>query len=150
MGGRTINFFATHLDAYNQPYRAVEVDELIAWASGFADTRIIAGDFNARPDAPEMGVMFGQYYDSWQVAMSAGAASAYLDNPVELHTRTRRGRVDYVLYSRTSPNLTLRSAQVPDSRDLSNPNVVVILGNPDDKGVRPSDHNQVVATFDLR
>ncbi|HXG91540.1 MAG TPA: endonuclease/exonuclease/phosphatase family protein [Blastocatellia bacterium] len=149
-GGKTINFFATHLDAYSSTYRAVEVSELTSWAAGFAESRIIAGDFNAGPDTSELSGMMSQYYDYWQVAMNAGVATAYPDNPVYMHTRTRRGRIDYVFYSRGASALTLRSAQIPDSRDLSNKNVVDLLGTPDDYGVRPSDHNMVVVTFDVR
>ncbi|MFY9569977.1 MAG: endonuclease/exonuclease/phosphatase family protein, partial [Blastocatellia bacterium] len=150
VGGRTVNFFATHLDPDTSARRAQEVSELTSWASGFAESRIICGDFNAGPDTSEMSGMMAQHYDYWQMAMSAGVASAYPDNPVYMHTRTRRGRIDYVYYSRGASNLTLRSAQIPDSRDLSNTNVVVLLGTLDDRGVRPSDHNQVVVTFDVR
>jgi endonuclease/exonuclease/phosphatase family metal-dependent hydrolase len=150
VGGRNINFFATHLDPDSSARRATEIGELTSWASGFSESRIICGDFNAGPDTSEMTGMFGQYFDYWQVAMSAGVATAYPDNPVYMHTRTRRGRIDYVFYSRGASNLILRSAQIPDSRDLSNTNVVIYLGTPDDLGVRPSDHNQVVVTFDVR
>jgi endonuclease/exonuclease/phosphatase (EEP) superfamily protein YafD len=128
----------------------VEVGELTSWAAGFAESRIVCGDFNAGPDTSEVSGMMSQYYDYWQVAMNGGVATAYPDNPVYMHTRTRRGRIDYVFYSRNASSLTLRAAQIPDSRDLSNPNVVILLGTLDDKGVRPSDHNQVVVTFDLR
>ena len=150
VGGKNINFFATHLDANSSSARAVEVSELTNWAAGFAESRIVCGDFNAGPDTSEITGMMSQYFDYWQVAMGAGLATAYPDNPVYMHTRTRRGRLDYVFYSRGSASLTLRAAQIPDSRDLSNPNVVIYLGTLDDKGVRPSDHNQVVVTFDVR
>jgi endonuclease/exonuclease/phosphatase family metal-dependent hydrolase len=149
-GGRTINFFATHLDPDSSSYRAVEVSELTSWASGFGPSRIICGDFNAGPDTSEITGMMTQYLDYWQVAMSIGVAAAYPDNPVWAQTRTRRGRIDYVFYSGGTSGLTLTSAQIPDSRDLSNPNVVIYLGTLDDKGVRPSDHNQVVVTFDVK
>jgi len=150
ISGRTVNFFATHLDPDSSGARATEISELTSWASGFSETRIICGDFNAGPDTTEMTGMMSQYFDYWQVAMSAGVATAYPDNPVYMHTRTRRGRIDYVFYSRSAYNLTLRSAQIPDIRDLSNTNVVILLGTLDDRGVRPSDHNLVIVTFDLR
>jgi endonuclease/exonuclease/phosphatase family metal-dependent hydrolase len=148
VSGRNINFFATHLDPDSSYARSVEIGELTSWAAGFADSRIICGDFNAGPDTSEMTGMMSQYYDYWQIAMGMGVATAYPDNPVYMHTRTRRGRIDYVFYS--GSGLTLRSAQIPDSRDLSNTNVVITLGTLDDKGVRPSDHNHVVVTFDLK
>jgi len=91
--------------------------------------------------------MTGSYYDGWMRAMNAGAAVAYPDNPVNWQTRTRRGRIDYVYQSTASPSLVLQGTQIPDMRNLSQTNVVVILGTLDDKGVRPSDHNAMIATF---
>jgi endonuclease/exonuclease/phosphatase family metal-dependent hydrolase len=150
VGGRTINFFATHLDPDSSGARATQVSELKSFASGFAEPRIICGDFNAGPDKSELAGMSTGYYDSWMQAMNLSAATAYPDNPVGMHTRTRRGRIDYIWYSSGTTYLTIRNAQIPDSRDLNNHNVVVYLGTLDDLGVRPSDHNQMVATFDVR
>jgi endonuclease/exonuclease/phosphatase family metal-dependent hydrolase len=122
---------------------------LQSFASGFAEPRIVVGDFNAGPDLSEAIHMAEQYYDSWVEAMNIGTAVAYPDNPVYLHTRTRRGRIDYVWTSRGAGNLVIKSTQIPDVRDLSNPNVVETLGTLDDKGVRPSDHNPMIAIVEL-
>jgi hypothetical protein len=81
--------------------------------------------------------------------MNIGTAVAYPDNPVYFMTRTRRGRIDYVWTSRGAGNLVIKSTQIPDVRDLSNPNVVETLGTLDDKGVRPSDHNPMIAIIEL-
>ena len=89
------------------------------------------------------------YFDSWVSAMNIGTAVAYPDNPVYLHTRTRRGRLDYVWLSKGA-NAYIRSTQIPDVRDLNNPNVVITLGTLDDKGVRPSDHNPMIATIEFQ
>jgi endonuclease/exonuclease/phosphatase (EEP) superfamily protein YafD len=118
--------------------------------SGFSESRIVGGDFNAGPDTSESVRMTGTYYDAWMPAMSSGTAVAYPDNPVYLHTRTRRGRIDYVFHSRGSGSLFLKGTQIPDTRNLSQKNVVVTLGTADDWGVRPSDHNPMIANFDLR
>jgi len=150
VSGKTINFFATHLDPDSSGTRYTQVGELLSYASGFSESRIVVGDINAGPDTSESIRMTGTYYDSWMQAMAGGTAVAYPDNPVYMHTRTRRGRIDYVWYSRGSANLFLRDTQIPDTRDLSNTNVVVYLGTLDDKGVRPSDHNLVIANFDIR
>jgi endonuclease/exonuclease/phosphatase family metal-dependent hydrolase len=147
VGGRTINFFATHLDPSSSTYRYTEVQELMSFASGFSESRIIVGDFNAGPDLSESVLMTSAYNDSWIRAMNAGTAVAYPDNPVVVQTRTRRGRIDYVYHSVTSPSLVLQGTQIPDMRNLSQTNVVVLLGTLDDKGVRPSDHNAMIATF---
>ena len=82
--------------------------------------------------------------------MNAGTATAYADNPIGMHTRTRRGRIDYVYYSHAAGSLVLKGTQIPDTRDLNNKNVVVYLGTADDKGVRPSDHNPMIANFEIR
>jgi hypothetical protein len=89
------------------------------------------------------------YNDSWVQAMNIGTATAYPDNPVYMHTRTRRGRIDYIWTSRNA-NIVLKSMQVPDVRDLNNKNVVITLGTADDWGVRPSDHNPTLAIIEIR
>jgi len=150
VAGKTINFFATHLDPDSSSTRYTQAGEVLNYASGFSESRIVVGDFNAGPDWSETIRMTNTYYDSWQQAMGMGKATAYPDNPVGLHTRTRRGRIDYVYNSRGSANLFLKSTQIPDTRNLSQKNVVVLLGTPDDWGVRPSDHNPVIANFDIR
>ena len=150
VAGKTINFFATHLDPDSSGTRYTQVGELTSYASNYSESRIVVGDYNAGPDTSESVRMTGTYYDSWMQAMAVGTAVAYPDNPVYMHTRTRRGRIDYVWYSKGSANLFLRGTQIPDTRDLSNTNVVVYLGTADDKGVRPSDHNPMIANFDIR
>jgi hypothetical protein len=66
-----------------------------------------------------------------------------------MNTRTRRWRIDFILYAADVTSLTTKSANIPDTRDLSNPNVVSALGTLDDKGVRPSDHNLLVTDFNV-
>jgi endonuclease/exonuclease/phosphatase family metal-dependent hydrolase len=149
VGGRNINFFATHLDHTSSGLRQVQAGELIGWTAGFASPRIVCGDMNAGNDTPEMLKLLNAYRDSWVDAMGQGSAQAYPDNPVWLNTRTRRWRIDFVLYSSDLTNFATRGSNIPDTRDLSNPNVKNVLGTPDDKGVRPSDHNLVVTDFDV-
>lgn len=149
IGGKNVNFFATHLDAYDSSIRYSQVTQLQSFMSGFGEPRIAGGDFNAGPDTSESIHMAEQYYDTWMQAMNIGTATAYPDNPVYMHTRTRRGRLDYLWVSRKA-NVTIKSTQIPDVRDLNNTNVVVFLGTADDKGVRPSDHNPMIAILEIR
>ena len=149
VGGRNINFFATHLDHTSSALRLTQAVELIGWTSGFASPRIVAGDLNAGNDTAEILRLLTSYRDSWVDALNAGSAFAYPDNPVWLNTRTRRWRIDFVLYSADTSTFIARRAEIPDSRDLSNTNVVNRLGTPDDKGVRPSDHNLVITDFEV-
>jgi endonuclease/exonuclease/phosphatase family metal-dependent hydrolase len=146
---RTINLFATHLDNESATYRQTQVNQLEDYLSTFGETKIVAGDFNATRTTAEMTDIKSDYYDAWELAVGAQTARAYPDNPVGLSTRTRRARIDYIFFSRNSSNLKVKSATVPDSRDLSNTNVVNKLGTTDDKGVRPSDHNHTLVTFEV-
>ena len=93
IGGRNVSFFATHFDDAASSNRVVEAGELKSWAAGFAEPRIVTGDFNGGPDSAEALSMSESYYDSWNEAMNRGTAVAYPDNPVGMHTRTRRGRM---------------------------------------------------------
>jgi endonuclease/exonuclease/phosphatase family metal-dependent hydrolase len=149
LNGRVINFFVTHLDPDSTTARMQQITELKNFASNYAQPRIIVGDFNFSPDWPEMSGMTSDYYDGWNEAWGAGTAAAYPDNPVAWQTRTRRGRIDYVFYSRSASGLSLRAAQIPDQRDLSR-TPVELIGTTDDRGVRPSDHNFMTATFALQ
>ena len=149
VGDKNINFFATHLDATSSSLRQTEVQELLSWTSGFASPRIVCGDMNAGNDTPEVISLLNVFRDSWVDALNQNTAQAYPDNPVWLNTRTRRWRIDFILYSSDPTIFSTRGTNIPDTRDLSNTNVVSLLGTLDDKGVRPSDHNLVVADFDV-
>jgi endonuclease/exonuclease/phosphatase family metal-dependent hydrolase len=149
VGGKNINFFATHLDHTSSSFRQTEASELLAWTSGFAPPRIVAGDMNAGNDTPEVLSMLAAYRDGWVDALNQNTASAYPDNPVWMNTRTRRWRIDFILYTADVTAMSAKSANIPDTRDLNNTNVTVTLGTLDDKGVRPSDHNLVVTDFDV-
>ena len=149
--GRAVNLFSTHLDHADPAVRSAQIDELIAFMSRFAEPRILLGDLNARPDSAEVLKLTRSYSDAWEIARAASAASAYPpDNPVDLLTRTHRTRIDYVLYSSAAEQIVVESADVPDTRDLTNTAVRKLLGTSDDKGVRPSDHNILVLGLAVR
>ncbi|HEX7772559.1 MAG TPA: PKD domain-containing protein, partial [Pyrinomonadaceae bacterium] len=147
IGGRTINFFSTHLSFESSSWRYTQIAELKNWMSGFGEQRIIAGDFNLWDGLGEYGEMTSSYHDAWIQAKNAGLAVAYPDNP---EGKTRGGRIDFIFYSRSASSLVLKEARMPDQRDLNNRNVVVTVGNSNDWGVRPSDHNFLVATYEIR
>jgi endonuclease/exonuclease/phosphatase family metal-dependent hydrolase len=69
------------------------------------------------------------FYDSRAVAVSQGTAVAFSGNTGE----TKRGRIDYIFYSRKSRGLSVKSSQVYDTRDAN--------------GVMLSDHRPVLTTF---
>jgi endonuclease/exonuclease/phosphatase family metal-dependent hydrolase len=140
VNGRTINVFSTHLEVSSTSCRDSEIREFKPWAGAFAQQRIIMGDFNVWQSAYTMvprtatyGLMSVDYRDAYAMAVSKGTAVAYPANP---DGNTRNARIDYVWYSSGATALVLTKAQVFDTRDAS--------------GNRPSDHNPLVATFQVK
>jgi endonuclease/exonuclease/phosphatase family metal-dependent hydrolase len=130
VNGRIVNVLSTHLDPYDEGNRITQVKELIPYATGFAEDRIVLGDFNALPYSSEVGTFVSAYFDGWAEAVKLGVQQSAPDNP---NGYTRNGRIDYVFYSRGEQHLTLKSVQVVDTRNAN--------------GIMPSDHRPVLATF---
>ena len=134
VNGRTINFILSHLDPYDQSMRLTQARDVIRWASGFAENRIISGDMNAWPDQTSIAELNKTYNDAWTVAASKGTATGI--SGITPFGATKKGRIDYIFSSKNAPNLVVLSAATPDTRDSS--------------GYMPSDHRPVVVTFDVR
>jgi PKD repeat protein len=152
VNGKLISFFSTHFqwpgNASGQ--RQVEANQLVAFASKFAEPRIIAGDLNAQVYTPEVQTILQQYYGAWDEAVSKGVATAYPDNPVGTLTRTRRSRIDHIFYAKGATGVSVAAAAVPDQRAPNTAGLVTVkIGTTDDKGLRPSDHNFIEATLNL-
>ena len=130
VNGRNVNLFSTHVDYANASYRTIQTKEVVRWATGFAEPRIIMGDFNTWPNTSDYYIMATPYQDAWAAAVSAGTAWAFNGTGVT----TGSSRFDYVYYSRTSA-LALKSVKVLDMRV---------------NGVWPSDHHPVVAVFTVK
>jgi endonuclease/exonuclease/phosphatase family metal-dependent hydrolase len=162
INGRRVAVVSTHLAANNwdqQPpgsgvraadnanLRVSAMAEMKDWAATLAPAQIIGGDFNFNPTMTFGGtteisrMTTAGYIESWQKTLGEGMSSSYPDNPPSLSTWTRRSRIDYIFY--LGAGLNAVSSNIRDIRDLSNPNVAVFMGNADDRGVRPSDHNMV-------
>jgi endonuclease/exonuclease/phosphatase family metal-dependent hydrolase len=133
VNGRTINFTTTHLYYNSTTARLTQIADLVAWEKGLAESRIIAGDFNAQPTTSEYAAMKVLYVDSWAQAQSDGTAIAYPDNPTG---KTRNSRIDYIYYSKGATGLKLISSQVFDVRDAN--------------GVQPSDHRPLLSVFGFK
>lgn len=134
VNGRTLNFVHTHLDPYDQAMRLTQAQEVLRWGTGFAENRVLTGDMNAWPDQTSIAEINKTYNDSWTAALNKGTASAPSD--ITPYGATRNGRIDYVFYSKTAPNLTVVDAKVWETRDAS--------------GYMPSDHRPLVVTFEVR
>ena len=132
VNGVRVNIFSTHLDADSAARRATQMEELKSWAGNYSQQHIMAGDFNAWPGAAEISNMTAVAQDAWAVAKTNGTSVAYEGNAAG---NTRNSRIDYIWYSKRATQLSLRAAQVFDTRDSS--------------GVMPSDHRPVMATFQV-
>ena len=133
VNGRNINLMSTHLDPYNESNRITEAKELVSYASGFAEDRILVGDYNALPTTTEISDIKSSYYDAWAEAVKLGIQVSAPDNP---NGYTRNGRIDYVFYAHGEQHLTLKKVQVVDTRDSN--------------GIMPSDHRPLLAVFSVQ
>ena len=128
INNRGISVFSTHLDDSSSSRRTTQISQVKTYASGFAEQRVIMGDFNAWPGATEIGGMTSSHYDAWAKAKSEGTAVAYSGNEAG---NTRNSRIDYVWQSKGATSLVLTKAQVYDTGSVS-------------------DHRPVSATFEVR
>ncbi len=134
VNGRHISVIVTHLDPSSQTMRLTQAKETIAWTLGHAENRIVTGDMNAWPDQSSIAEYDKTYADSWAVAESKGVAVQFAG--LSPSGATKKGRIDYIFYSKNASNLLVKQSQVYDTRDSN--------------GVMPSDHRPVVTTFEVR
>ncbi len=128
--GRTINLFSTHVDYASASNRATQISQVKSWASSWAENRIIMGDFNSNPGSTDYNSMNSPYGDSWTAGVSIGAASSPSGSKGYTHGSSR---FDYVWESRGASTVKLTKIWVPNTASSS--------------GVKPSDHDPVVAIF---
>jgi endonuclease/exonuclease/phosphatase family metal-dependent hydrolase len=134
VNGRTINFVLSHLDPYSKSMRLTQARDVIRWAAGFAENRILAGDMNAWPDQTSIAEYRKTYTDSWTAAVNKKTATA--PSNITPFGATKSGRIDYIFHSSNASKLVVLASKVYDTRDSN--------------GVMPSDHRPVVTTFEVR
>jgi len=152
VNGKQISFFSTHFQwpSTASAQRQVEANQIVAFASQFAEPRIIAGDLNAQVYTPEVETVLQQYYGAWDEAVIKGVATSYAANSASASTRTRRSRIDHIFYSKGASGASVVDAEVPDQRAPNTAALVTVkIGTTDDNGVRPSDHNFMETTLSL-
>jgi PKD repeat protein len=152
VNGKLVSFFSTHFqwpkDASGE--RQTEANQLVAFASKFAEPRIIAGDLNAQVYTPEVLTILQQYNGAWDEAVSKGVATAYASNTASTTTRTRKSRIDHIFFSKSASGVSVAGAELPDQRAPGTAALVTVkIGTTDDEGVRPSDHNFMEVTLDI-
>jgi len=105
VAGAHVHVYATHLDYRGDPtVREMQVaDMLRIMGEDRGRRQILVGDFNARPDAPELAPLWAYIDDAWTLANGAEPGFSY---PADAPDR----RIDYVT---VSPGITVRSAHVP-------------------------------------
>jgi endonuclease/exonuclease/phosphatase family metal-dependent hydrolase len=89
----------------------------------------VLGDFNAWPAAAEITNMKVGYVDTWVAAQALGTA---IGNGITHGSH----RIDYIFQSKSAVNLTFVSEQIYATADAN--------------GVMPSDHEPVLAVFEVR
>jgi endonuclease/exonuclease/phosphatase family metal-dependent hydrolase len=74
-GGAAVT--VTHLASgkTNGPARGKEVEALLKWTEKLGPSQIVLGDFNLKPEEPELQPMLTMFRDVWTAAKSAGSAS---------------------------------------------------------------------------
>jgi endonuclease/exonuclease/phosphatase family metal-dependent hydrolase len=130
VNGRVVNLFSTHIEYNNASWRPIQIAEALRWVSSFSEPRIVMGDFNTWAGTSDYALIAPLFQDSWVAALLAGAATSYNG------TGNTEGlsRLDYVFTSKVAA-LLLKSVTVPDTRI---------------NGVRPSDHDPLIAVFTVK
>jgi endonuclease/exonuclease/phosphatase family metal-dependent hydrolase len=132
VNGRPINVISTHLASESSSYRDVQIRQLMTWARGFAEQRIIAGDFNA--GLVNVPYMATEYADGWSAADAIGAAQCFPGNT--RYGATHNYKIDFIFRSKLAQALTVQSARVFDIRDAN--------------GAMPSDHKPLLVVYGLQ
>ena len=108
--GVRLRFYNTHLHttAADRSLQTAEVARILESAGDGA--RILVGDFNARPSAPEMAPLLARFTDAWKQAATPDAGNPEgHTSPAQL-AGTPTSRIDYVF---VSGDVSVASALVP-------------------------------------
>ena len=92
--GALVHVYTTHLDYRADPsVRRTQVDETLdILADDAGAARVLVGDFNAPPEAPELAPLWSVLTDAWAAAPDTGSGLTY---PTDPPTK----RIDYVTVS---------------------------------------------------
>jgi endonuclease/exonuclease/phosphatase family metal-dependent hydrolase len=134
VNNRNINFILSHLDPYDQDMRLRQARDVINWAAGYAENRILSGDMNAWPDQSSIAEFNKTYTDTWTAAVNLGTATGV--SGITPFGATKKGRIDYIFLSKGASGIAVLGSKVYDTRDGS--------------GIMPSDHRPVLTTFEVR
>ena len=99
--GAPFRLYNAHLGVSAED-RRVQVEALLAAADKATGPHALVGDFNARPQAPELAPLFDRFRDAWTVGGEGDGFTFPASAPAS--------RIDYVL---GSPQLAVSGADVP-------------------------------------
>lgn len=89
---RQLRVYVTHLDYRTDPkIRMTQIREMLDIAGAHTGPDLVLGDFNARPDAPELAPLFQAYRDSWTAVRTDEGYTFPADKPDR--------KIDYILTS---------------------------------------------------
>jgi endonuclease/exonuclease/phosphatase family metal-dependent hydrolase len=130
--GVPLLFLNTHLHT-TQADRLIQVPAIVNLIAGRTEPRVLVGDLNATPVAPELAPLYSTLVDAW-VAAGVGQGFTY---PAEIDTPPNR-RIDYVFVSKdvtvTSmavaerPMTALASDHYPVTANVNLPGTAVGIG----------------------
>ena len=105
--GARVHVYTTHLDYRADPsVRRTQVEETLdVLAEDAGEARVLVGDFNAEPDAPELAPLWTVLTDAWAAAPGTGSGLTY---PAGTPTK----RIDYVT---TSSEVQVVASRVLDT-----------------------------------
>ena len=133
VNGLTVNVWSSHLALDSSSTRTSEVNALWSCEKSWPEARIAMGDYNMQPYSTEYYASAANHVDGWLKAKSLGTAYNYSGN---CDGCTRNSRIDYVWLSKGATTLSVKSAQIYDTRDAN--------------GVMPSDHKPLLLTFSVK
>jgi len=130
--GRPVRFVNTHTEAWDEPVRNAQRDELLAVIGEAATPVVVVGDFNAAPDKVGMPE---EYVDAWTVAGRDGDGRTCGQKADLTGESSLADRIDYVWVRGAAVAACWVVGHRPEDRTPS--------------GLWPSDHAAVVAEITL-
>ncbi len=137
--GQTLDVYNTHLhnpgDATET--RKTQIRDMLDFIdeTGTSDLVFVMGDFNANPDWEEMEVMYERFIDVYPLFHENHLDPEH--GTLNYHLGHSQRRIDYVFFEeKSSVFLTPLSAEI-------------VLDEPDENDIYPSDHFGVLAAFDV-
>ncbi len=103
VNGKIVPFYVTHLDYRGDPtVRMMQVDDMLNIFEDQAGDKILVGDMNAIPDAPELSPLFENFTDAWSINPDDSPGFTY-------SALSPSKRIDYIF---TSDKMTIQHSEV--------------------------------------